>query len=240
VTQPSELDTLPPFDREAARAARNIMALTPERVAASLASYGVNVYPRDVRDWEDGTRPPDEAELIALAKTLALPVERLLGSGPTTLQMCRLRVGLTRAEAGRKVGMSEATWTRMERANRWRADERRTEALIRALGGLSHRQLVEVSGAGDELAGLIALTLASTRRQAHLGPITEVLGTRRRRIGEAIEALAAEFPPSGEKFEEGTTPPLPPGAIDRFWFHLGDPAADPFAPGAWRRPPGRS
>ncbi len=240
VTQPPELDTLPPFDREAARAARNIMALTPERVAASLASYGINVYPSDVRAWEDGTRPPDEAELVALARTLALPIERLLGSGPTTLQMCRLRAGLTRAEAGRKVGMSEATWTRMERANRWRADERRTEALVRALGGLSHRQLVEVSGAGEELAGLLALTLSSTRRQAHLSPITEVLGTRRRRIGEAIDALAPEFPPTGEKFEDGVTPPLPAGALDRFWFHLGDPPADPYAPGAWRRPPSRA
>lgn len=215
------------------------MALTPERVAATLASYGVNVFPKDVRAWEDGTRAPDEAELVGLAHTLALPVERLMGPAPTSLQSCRLRVGLTRAQIGKRVGMSEATWSRMERTNTWRADERRTEALIRALGGLSHRQLVEVSGAADELAELLALGLAEGRWPARIGPITEVLGMRRRRVADAVDALAAEFPGGAGPFAEGETPRLPDGAMDRFWAHMGDPVADPFAPGAWRRPPGR-
>ncbi|MDI2131652.1 helix-turn-helix domain-containing protein [Yinghuangia seranimata] len=237
MTQPSDPGSPPPFDPAAARTARAVMALTPERVAASLASYGVNVFPTDVRAWEAGTAAPDEHELIGLARTLAVPVERLLGAAPTTLQLVRIRTGLTRAEAGRKVGMSEATWARMERTNCWRADERRTEALVRTFGGLSHRDLVDVSGASDELARLLAAGLAQGRWSAQLSGICEVLGTRRRRISEALDALTAEFPPPAEK-PEGE-PVLPPGAADRFWGLLGDPAADPFAPGAWRRPPNR-
>ncbi len=215
------------------------MALTPERVAASLASYGVNVMPKDVRAWEDGTHAPSEPELIGLAQALAVPVTRLMGPAPATLQACRLSVGLTQAAAGKAVGMSEATWARMENANRWRADERRTEALVRILGGLSHRRLVEISGGGDELAALLALGTNDGRWQAHLGAITEILGARRRRVAQALEGLAAEFPARGEKLEDGVTPPLPDGAVDRFWHHMGDPPADPFAPAIWRRPPGR-
>ncbi|MCF2530216.1 helix-turn-helix domain-containing protein [Yinghuangia soli] len=242
MTHAQEQDAPPPFDPAAARAARNVMALTPERVAATLASYGVNAFPRDVRAWEDGTLAPSEAELVGLASALAVPVERLMGDAPTSLMSRRLRAGMSRADIGRKVGMSEATWTRLERTNTWRADERRTEALVKVLGGLSHRELVEVSGGGPELSGHLARCLADGRRTAHLGPITELLGARRRKVGEALEALAAEFPPDTVKpaeGAEGADPELPDGALDRFWSHLGNPPADPFAPAVWRRPPSR-
>ncbi|WTW99612.1 helix-turn-helix domain-containing protein [Streptomycetaceae bacterium NBC_01309] len=238
MTHPQELDTPPPFDPGAARAAREVMALTPERVAATLASYGVNVLPKHIRAWEDSSVAPTEDELVALARTLAVPIAQLMGPTAATMHSLRLRAGLTRLQAGKSVGMSEATWTRMEQANRWRADERRTEALVRVLGGLSHRQLVEISGAADELAELLARGLSDGRWQAHLSGITEVLGVRRRRISQALEGFAAEFPPGSGKPDDNP-PPLPDGAVDRFWHHLGDPAADPFAPGPWRRPPGR-
>lgn len=234
-----EIDSLPPFDPGAARAARTVMAFTPERVAASLASYGVNVFPRDVREWEDGSRAPSERELVGLAQTLAVSVERLMGETPVaTLYACRLRAGLTRAQAGRSVGMSEASWARMENANCWRADELRTKELVRVLGGLSHRQLVEVSGAADELGALLALTLGRGRASAYLARINEILGTKRRRTAEALDALTAEFPP-GTAVPEDASIPLPEGAVDRFWALMGDPPADPYAPGAWRRPPRR-
>jgi transcriptional regulator with XRE-family HTH domain len=240
VSDEPELDSLPPFDPAAARTARTLMAFTPERVAASLASYGVNVFPGDVRAWEDGTRTPSEHELIGLAQALAVSVDRLMGETPVaTLQSCRLRAGLTRAQAGRSVAMSEASWTRMENANCWRADEMRTKAMVRVLGGLSHRQLVEVSGGADELAALLALTLGRGRVSAYLARVNEILGTKRRRTAEALEALCLEFPP-GTAVPEDAEIPLPKGAVDRFWALLGDPAADPYAPGVWRRPPRRS
>lgn len=234
-----EPDTPPPFDPAAARAAREVMALTPERVAATLASYGVNVLPKHVRSWEDASVAPTEDELVALARTLAVPVAQLMGRSSATLQSFRLRAGLTRAQAGKAVGMSEVTWGRMEQANRWRADERRTQAVVRVLGGLSHRQLIEISGAADELAALLARGVADGRWQAYLSDITEVLGARRRRVAQALEGFGAEFPPAAEKPDDDNPPPLPEGAVDRFWYHLGDPPADPFAPGPWRRPPTR-
>ncbi|MGR7001669.1 helix-turn-helix domain-containing protein [Yinghuangia aomiensis] len=252
MTQPAELDTAPPFDPEAARTARSVMAFTPERVAATLASYGVNAFPRDVRAWEDGSVAPTEDQLIGLAKTLAVPVGRLMGeSGNASLHALRLRAGLTAAAAGKQVGMSEATWLRMERGNAWRADERRTQALIRMFSGLTHRQLVEVSGAREELSECLAKCLGQGRAPAYVSPVTEVLGLRRRKVAEAMEALIVDFPPPGgvdakpkrtsgeQAVEEPPAPPLPAGAMDRFWDLMGNPPADPYAPGAWRRPPRR-
>jgi len=226
VTDPNDLDVRPAFSPPAAAAARAVMALTVERVAATLASYELRVLPSTVAQWEAGTEQPTEAELLALAKSLVVPVGQLMGGRPTNLQDHRIAAGLTRPELSRRVRMKEPTLARCERQNKWRADEERTGFLVRALG-LSMRDLIEVSGAGPELETLLAEAVVG-RWKTQLPDITRVTGLRRKRIGDALEILSGVFP---EGMDVADVPRA--AVVDRFWGLLGNPPADPGAPGVW-------
>ncbi|MFE5327537.1 helix-turn-helix domain-containing protein [Embleya sp. NPDC056575] len=226
MTDPNDLDVPPAFSPSAAASARGVMALTCERVAATLASYELRVMPSTVAQWEAGTERPNEAELLALAKSLVVPVSRLMGGRPTNLQDHRIAAGLTRAELANRVRMREVGYTRLERANKWRADEERTGFLVRALG-LSMQDLAEVSGVGPELENLLAEAVVG-RWKTQLPDITRLIGMRRKRIGEVLEVLSSVFP---EGMDVADVPRA--AVVERFWGLLGDPVADPGAPGVW-------
>jgi hypothetical protein len=226
VTDPNDLDVPPAFSPSAAATARGVMALTCERVAATLASYELRVQPATVAKWEAGSERPNEAELLALAKSLVVPVAQLMGGRPDNLQDHRIAAGLTRPEICKLVRMKEIGYTRLERANKWRADEERTGFLIRALG-LSMRDLVEVCGAAAELETLLAEAVVG-RWKAQLPDITRLTGLRRKRVGEVVEALSTVFP---EGMDVADVPRA--AVVERFWGLLGNPVADPGAPGPW-------
>ncbi|WP_329312040.1 helix-turn-helix domain-containing protein [Streptomyces sp. NBC_01262] len=135
----------PPFDRDAARRLREQLGMGPEHVARTMrASYGVDVPPETITDWERGQHSPTGPELQALAGALWCGPDDLLRA-PSTLLEHRWVRGLTSADLARLAGIPPKDYDRLERRNRWTGSAAQTAALGAALG-LSPPELLLLTG----------------------------------------------------------------------------------------------
>ena len=100
------------FSAEALRAARLRAGLSRVEVAQR-----VGVSEATVKGWENGTRAPKATSHAALAKALGVGFEALEKPGPADaedLRRLRESLGLTQAEAARRMGIDASALKRVE------------------------------------------------------------------------------------------------------------------------------
>ncbi|MFI9271769.1 transcriptional regulator [Kitasatospora sp. NPDC052896] len=215
-----------PFSRQAARAHRAGLGLTPEQVAEAMAAHGVRLLPAHVLGWESGEIRPGETELIALARALWCPVAQLMGVRPTSLRDFRLARELSRDQAAARIGVGARTYADAELTGRWTGDADETRALAETLG-LTLRDLVRITGAEEELEQCLRQCVAG-RWQPQLKPVARLVPAPREALAGVLAALQAEH--RVPSHWGGTAPeePRPPAApVDhRFWALLATAAPD--------------
>jgi len=100
------------FSAEALRAVRLRAGLS-----RSEAALRVGVSEATVKGWENGTRAPKATSHAALAKALGVAFEALEQPGPADaedLRRLRESLGLTQAEAARRMGIDASALKRVE------------------------------------------------------------------------------------------------------------------------------
>ncbi|CAM5555940.1 hypothetical protein SMICM304S_01771 [Streptomyces microflavus] len=139
-----------------------------------------------------GTRPRDprrSAELTALAGVLWCAPGELLAAA--TLREHRMSRELSVDDLARQLGMTGASYLRMEETGRWKGNERQSSALCRALG-LSPAQFLTATGRDEELAELLT-SAVTTRWQAYVRPVAKIVPLDRAQIQDVLEELHADY-----------------------------------------------
>ncbi|TQK44134.1 hypothetical protein FBY35_5620 [Streptomyces sp. SLBN-118] len=182
----------PPFDARAARRLRAALGMGPQHVAYDMrVSYGLShVTPELVIAWERGTTAPGPSELTALTGVLWCSLGELVGA-PRTLRQHRVACGLPPEDVARGVGLELLAYLRMEEACEWTGDERQSAALAHVLH-LSLPDFVTVTGQGGKLAKLLRRAV-TTRWQAHVRPVGELLPLDRPVLEAALEEMHTEY-----------------------------------------------
>ncbi|MFI5802115.1 helix-turn-helix domain-containing protein [Streptomyces sp. NPDC051561] len=166
-------DAPPPFDALAARRLREALGMAHGHVSYGLrAQYGLEAGPDLVAAWESGLRAPSGREVTALAGVLWCAPADLL-QAPRTLREHRTARGLSAADLARRVGVGLDAYARMEKAGRWRGNERQSAALAAELA-LSSAAFMTATGRDEELAELLR-SAVTTRWQAYVRPLAELL-----------------------------------------------------------------
>ncbi|MGI5348111.1 helix-turn-helix domain-containing protein [Streptomyces sp. CA-250714] len=179
------------FDGVAARRLREGLRLSPEDVAYGMrAAYGMDIEARTVAAWEAGIAAPDEQQLSALAGALWCSAADLMGS-PGTLREYRLARGVSHTDVAREIGMTPQEYAHVEETGEWTGDARQAEALAQVLR-LPVPALIEFTGRDEELAQLLRKA-ATTRWQAHVGAVCELVPLPREYIAEGLRALNAAY-----------------------------------------------
>jgi transcriptional regulator with XRE-family HTH domain len=122
-------------------AARRAAGLTQAQLARVL---GYRHGQGPVGAWERGERRPDAPTLLRIAQALTVTVDDLLEPElEPTLELLRVRAGLTQAQLAARLGVSRSTWAVLEQGGRpLNADEideiadvlRCTSAQVRTAG----------------------------------------------------------------------------------------------------------
>ncbi|MFE9458132.1 helix-turn-helix domain-containing protein [Streptomyces californicus] len=181
----------PPFNAPAARRLREALGMAPGHVAYGLAAqYGLRISAETVIAWERGAALPAERELTALAGVLwCAPGDLLIAA--TTLREHRLARELTVDDMARQLGMTGASYLRMEQSGRWRGNEKQSAALCRTLG-LTGAQFLTAAGRNAELADLLS-SAVTTRWQAYVRPVAKVVPMDRARVQDVLEQLHTDY-----------------------------------------------
>ncbi|MDJ1132867.1 helix-turn-helix transcriptional regulator [Streptomyces iconiensis] len=179
------------FDGTAALRAREGLGMGPADVAYGMhAAYGLDIEPATVVAWEHGELTPDERQLTALAGALWCSAGDLLGE-PRTLREFRLARSLSAADVAMEAGMDAAVYARVEETGVWTGDARQAEALAGVLR-LPVPAFVELTGRGEELAGLLRRAVTS-RWQAYSGPVTRIVPLPRPYVEDGLRALQEAY-----------------------------------------------
>ncbi|QGV82054.1 helix-turn-helix domain-containing protein [Streptomyces ficellus] len=180
-----------PFSPAEARAARARVGLSTAEVAHAMAACGIPVHPDLVLAWEQGSHPPSEPQLFALADVLWCPPTTLMGVEPRTLAEHRLARQLSVERLAYRIGMDPAEYRAAESERYWDGDLRQTRALVDALG-LSLRKLVGIMGRGEELAGHLR-SAVDGRWKTHVAPVAELVVVNETLVGGALRTMHTEF-----------------------------------------------
>ncbi|MCI4043874.1 MULTISPECIES: helix-turn-helix transcriptional regulator [unclassified Streptomyces] len=181
----------PPFNAPAARRLREALGMAPGHVAYGLAAqYGLRISAETVIAWERGIATPGERELTALAGVLWCAPGELLAAA-ATLREHRMTRDLTVDDLARQLGMTGASYQRMEESGRWRGNEKQSSALCRALG-LSAAQFLTATGRDEELAELLS-SAVTTRWQAYVRPVAKIVPLDRVLIQDVLEQLHTDY-----------------------------------------------
>ncbi len=181
----------PPFNAPAARRLREALGMAPGHVAYGLAAqYGLRIPAETVVAWERGLATPGERELTALAGVLWCAPGELLAAA-ATLREHRMSRELSVDDLARQLGMTGASYLRMEETGRWKGNERQSTALCRALG-LSPAQFLTATGRDEELAELLT-SAVTTRWQAYVRPVAKIVPLDRGQIQDILEQLHADY-----------------------------------------------
>ncbi|WP_035794313.1 helix-turn-helix domain-containing protein [Kitasatospora mediocidica] len=180
-----------PFSPQAARAHRSGLGLTPEQVAAGMAAHGVRLLPTHVLGWESGELHPTEEEFVALARALWCPAAQLMGVRPSSLRDFRVARELGREQTARQIGIGLKSYEAAELSGRWSGDEAQTQALAQVLG-LTLRDLVRVTGAGEELEQRLRQCVDG-RWQAQLKAVGRLVPAPRAALSTVLAALQGEY-----------------------------------------------
>ncbi|MEV7842689.1 helix-turn-helix domain-containing protein [Streptomyces cyaneofuscatus] len=181
----------PPFNAPAARRLREALGMAPGHVAYGLAAqYGLRIPAETVVAWERGLATPGERELTALAGVLWCAPGELLAAA-ATLREHRMSRELSVDDLARQLGMTGASYLRMEETGRWKGNERQSTALCRALG-LSPAQFLTATGRDEELAELLT-SAVTTRWQAYVRPVAKIVPLDRGQIQDVLEQLHADY-----------------------------------------------
>ncbi|MEW2067831.1 helix-turn-helix transcriptional regulator [Streptomyces sp. NPDC007346] len=165
--------------------------MAPGHVAYGLAAqYGLRVPAETVVAWERGIATPGERELTALAGVLWCAPGELL-TAATTLREHRLSRELSVDDLARQLGMTGASYQRMEESGRWKGNERQSTALCRALD-LTPAQFLTATGRDEELAELLTSAL-TTRWQAYVRPVAKIVPLERAHVQDVLEQLHADY-----------------------------------------------
>ncbi|MBO8200197.1 helix-turn-helix domain-containing protein [Streptomyces smyrnaeus] len=179
------------FDSAAARRLREGLRLSPEDVAYGMrAAYGMEIDARTVAAWEAGVAAPDEQQLSALAGALWCSAADLMGS-PGTLREYRLALGVSPTDVAREIGMAPEEYAEVEETGVWAGDARQADALAGVLR-LPVPALIEFTGRDEELARLLRKA-ATTRWQAHVAAVCELVPLPREYVAEGLRGLHAAY-----------------------------------------------
>lgn len=179
------------FDSVAARRLREGLRLSPEDVAYGMrAAYGMEIDARTVAAWEAGVAAPDEQQLSALAGALWCSAADLMGS-PGTLREYRLALGVSPTDVAREIGMAPEEYAEVEETGVWAGDARQADALAEVLR-LPVPALIEFTGRDEELARLLRKA-ATTRWQAHVAAVCELVPLPREYVAEGLRGLHAAY-----------------------------------------------
>ncbi|MET7293225.1 helix-turn-helix transcriptional regulator [Streptomyces griseoloalbus] len=181
-----------PFSARAARILREKVGMAPGHVAYGMrASYGMtHVTPDHITAWERGLAVPDAHELTALAGALWCAPRDLMGT-PRTLREHRIARGVAPEDVARATGLTLSAYLSMEETGRW-VGGRRESSLLGTVLGLPPRALLSITGGEQELARLLTEAV-STRWQAHIREIADLLSLERRDLKSTLRALHDEY-----------------------------------------------
>lgn len=187
-----------PFSPVEARAARLRMGMTREQVAAEMARLGVHLRPHRVKAWEQGTRVPSETELFALADVLWCPTPVLMSVRPGTHHDRRPARRPTRERLAHRIGMELHAYAGADAERPWNGDERRTQALARALA-MTPEHLRETIGRIAELIRLLAQAVEE-RWKNQVMPLAELAELDERRMEHVLRLLRQEYTQTTELY----------------------------------------
>ncbi|MGP4000189.1 XRE family transcriptional regulator [Streptomyces sp. 8N706] len=181
----------PPFDATSARRLRQALGMAHTHVSYGIwAAYGLDVSPGTVAAWELGEESPTETELTALAGALWCSPGDLLGA-PSTLREHRLARGMTVTDLALRIGMEPTAYELIEQTGHWTGNDRQATALGEALA-LPLPAFIEVTDRAGALAELLR-NAVTTRWQAYVKPVTQLVPLPRQRVGEVLQFLHAEY-----------------------------------------------
>lgn len=185
-----------------------------------MAANGVRLLPSHVLGWESGQLRPSEEEFIALARALWCPAVQLMGVRPSSLRDFRVARELSQEQTAGQLGLGLRTYAAAELSGKWTGDEAQTFALAQVLG-LTLRDLVRVTGAGEELEQRLRQCVDG-RWQAQLNALARLVPVGREQLSAALAALQTEHQvPSYWGSSAPVEPQQPEEPLDvRFWTLL--------------------
>ncbi|MEU1125900.1 helix-turn-helix transcriptional regulator [Streptomyces sp. NPDC005899] len=165
--------------------------MAPGHVAYGLgAQYGLQITAETVMAWERGVALPGERELTALAGVLWCAPGELMAAA-STLREHRVTRDLSVEDLARTLGMTAASYQRVEESGRWRGNERQALALCEALD-LSAAQFLTATGRNEELSQLLTRA-ATTRWQAYVRPVAKLVPLDRVLVQDVLEQLHTDY-----------------------------------------------
>lgn len=214
-----------PFDPAAARAARELLGLSPAMTARAMGSHGVFAVPPQVIAWETGELLPSEGELVALARALWCPPGQLMGGRAAGIRDHRLALDLPQEEVARLLGLTPRVYAQMEVADRWSGSEDQTYLLAQALR-LTPRALLTATRRTEELHALLQRAVDG-RWQPQAKAVARLIPTLDRdRIDHALRVVHDEGHTTGSLWggdnqAEESPAPGPEELAEQFWLLVG-------------------
>ncbi|TQL21846.1 hypothetical protein FBY37_3856 [Streptomyces sp. SLBN-134] len=166
--------------------------MAPGHVAYGMrASYGMShITPDHITAWERGLAVPGAHELTALAGALWCAPRDLMGA-PRTLREHRIARGIAPEDVARATGIPLHDYLAMEEHSRWTGG-RRESALLGAALELPPRALLSITGGEEELARLLTEAV-STRWQAHIREIANLVSLDKKELKSTLRAMHDEY-----------------------------------------------